>query len=264
MRFLLTKCVLSLLLVLFWTNTLFGQVQEDVKKVLLTKDFVAFQKFADSLADSGPNSGSYWYYLRDLTPDFKEGIFMFREIVQNQDNSAIISFNKFRVTMIIKNNEIVYCDLGKQDFKKEKEDFEEYYISIYNFRDKKQFTLLRSSFKSILGTDLNETELFVTDFVYGNYCGPSGTKPDGQEQIAKWVKRRNKVALLKWLKSTNTEKQIYAVEGLFQLKKAGVKFTNNEFKIIRFVINKRGDVHTCFGCNYDSESIRNVTSKFTF
>ncbi len=42
MRFLVSKSVL----VLFGTSALFGQVQEDVKKVLVTKDFAAFKEFA--------------------------------------------------------------------------------------------------------------------------------------------------------------------------------------------------------------------------
>ncbi|HEX8546817.1 MAG TPA: hypothetical protein VF691_07630, partial [Cytophagaceae bacterium] len=86
--------------------------------------------------------------------------------------------------------------------------------------------------------------------------------PEGRQQVGKWVADKNKRELLKWLKSANTEKQIYAVDGLYQLEKVGLKLSEEEKKILAFVVNKSGTMNVCFGCMHTKEEIVSVTRKF--
>ena len=80
--------------------------------------------------------------------------------------------------------------------------------------------------------------------------------------MKEWVAKKNKDSLLKWLSSTNTERQMYGADGLFQLKKLGVPLSNNERKILKFVVKKRGKIYMCFGCSSSLEDIRAVTADF--
>ncbi len=241
---------------LVWTSNLLCQVQNDVKNILSTKDFVTFKKYADKL------SNSHWENLRDLTTDFKEGVFIFEKSVPDNDNPAISSVYTFRVNIITTKTQIAFYELREEKNKKVGNVWEPYYDSIDKFKDEKLYDSLKNSFKGIFQTEINENELFVTDFVYGEYCGFAGVNPKGRQQIDEWVTNKNKTALLKWLKSTNTEKQIYAVDGLCQLKKAGTKLTNEEMKMINFVTKKSGTIYVCSGCIHSRDDIIRVTKKF--
>jgi hypothetical protein len=89
-------------------------------------------------------------------------------------------------------------------------------------------------------------------------------KPKGRRQIDEWVADRNKSKLVEWLTSTNTEKQVYAVDGLLQLKKTGMKLSDDELKIMKFVIGKSGTIYTCSGCIHMHLNIEAVTKEFKF
>jgi hypothetical protein len=252
------KRLLILLIGLLWTSNLLGQVQNEVKKVLDTKDFFIFKKYTNKLSNRKKGISSHWESLRDLTTEFKEGVFIFEESAPDI-NSPIYTY---KVSIIATKTKIVYYELSEMKNKKVGKNWESYYESVSKFKDEKQFNNLKNSFKSIFNSDLNEAELFVTDFVYGENCGFGGASPKGRQQIDKWVKYNNKIELLNWLKSTNTEKQVYAVDGLFQLKKTGTKFTKEELKMIKFVINKRGTIYVCSGCIHHQDEISVVSKEF--
>ena len=78
------------------------------------------------------------------------------------------------------------------------------------------------------------------------------------------VAAKNKVELFKWIKSTNFEKQIYAVDGLFQLKEAGTIFTSEEIELINMVLKKKGTIYHCGGCSHSWQDVRMVSYKFKF
>jgi hypothetical protein len=262
MPHLMNRQLLTILIGLFWTSTLFGQVQNDINKVLASKDFVAFKKYADNLSSRENRISSNWECFRDLTTDFQEGVFIFEKSVPDKDNPAISSVYTFRVNLITTMTNIVYYELSEKKNKKVGNDWEPYYEPINNFKDEKAFENVKSTFKSVFQSDLNENELFLTDFVYGSHCGFAGVNPNGRQQIDNWVAEKNKAELLKMLKSTNTEKQVYAVDGLLQLKKSGVKLTDEEKKIINFICSKNGTMYVCSGCIHSRQDISSVTKKF--
>lgn len=256
---LMNRQIISILIGLLWTSSLLGQVQNDVKKVLETKNFIAFKKYADNLSNIEKGINSHWECLRDLTTEFQEGVFIFEKSVPDKDNPAISSVYTFRVNIITTKTTIAYYELSEKKNKKVCYNWETYYETIDKFKDSKAFDNLKAAFKYIFQSDLNEDELFVIDFVYGSNCGFAGVNPKGRQLINNWVAEKNKAELLKWLKSTNTEKQLYAVDGLLQLKKSGVKLTDDEEKIINFICNKNGTMHICSGCMHSLQNIRSVT-----
>jgi hypothetical protein len=262
MPHLMNRQLITILIGLLWTSSLLGQVQNDVKKILETKDFVAFKKYSDNLSNREKRISSHWECLRDLTTDFQEGVFIFEKSVPDKDNPAVSSVYTFRVNIITTKTTIAYYELSEKKNKKVGDNWEPYYEPIDNFKDSKAFDNLKATFKDIFQSDLNENELFVIDFVYGSHCGFAGVNPKGRQQIDNWVAEKNKAELLKWLKSTNTEKQVYAVDGLLQLKKSGVKLTDEEVKIINFICSKNGTMYVCSGCIHSRQDISSVTKNF--
>ncbi|WP_338811915.1 hypothetical protein V9L05_10910 [Bernardetia sp. Wsw4-3y2] len=258
----MNKLLLTLLVGLISTSSLLAQVQNDVKKILASKDFIAFKKYADNLSNKEKRISSHWECLRDLTNEFQEGVFIFEKSVPDKDNPSSFSVYRFRVKLVTTDKNIAYYELSEKKYKKVGNEWENYFEILEKFKNDKAFDKLKISFKSIYQTDINENELFIIDFVYGKHCGFAGINPTGREQIEEWITAKNKTELLKWLTSTNTEKQVYAVDGLFQLNKMGVRLTDKEVKIINFICHKNGTIYICGGCMYSRQDIKSVTEKF--
>ncbi len=245
----MNQSIFTLLLFLGCLGNLLGQVQRDVQKVLASKDFVAFEKFVSTLSNKAKGVSCSRECFRDLTPEYQEGVFFFERSVQHKENPRIGTIYTFRVILITTNTSIISYELSEEKNKKVMDRWEPYYVVLDKYKDELAFENLKLSFKRIFKSDLVESELFVTDFVYGSHCGIAGTDPRGRQIINYWVKVKNKKALIQWLKSTNTEKQIYAVDGLYQLKASGMQLTQEEMEMIRFVCNKNGTINTCSGCS---------------
>ena len=252
-----------ILLIGLGANNAFGQVQNEVKKVLATKDFIAFKTYTDNLSMKDKNVTSNWDNFRDLTTDFQEGTFIFSKYADDKNSSEIGFLRTFRVRLLATDKIIAYYELSEMKYKKVGDDeWDPYYEFIEKYKDEKAFSKLSASFKEAYQADLNEKELFVTDFVYGEACGFSGTDPVGRRQVDKWVLEKNKPELLRWLKSTNTEKQVYAVDGLLQLRKRGMKLADNEMSVMKCIIKKRGTINACSGCTYYNGDIKIVAKNF--
>lgn len=259
MPHLMNRKLITIFIGLFWTSNLYGQIQNDVKKVLASLDFVEFKMYADNLSNGNNSLSSHWESLRDLTSDFQEGVFFFEKSVPDKENPAISSVYTFRVTLVATKTTIVYFELSEEKNKKVGNEWKPYFDPIEIFKDEKSFDNLKASFKSVFNSELNESGLFVTDFVYGEACGFVGTDPIGRQKINEWVLEKDKNKLLRWLTSTNTEKQVYAVDGLLQLKKEGGLMTDYEIKIINFIIHKKGTMFFCSGDSYWYQDITEVT-----
>lgn len=260
----MNRLFITVLIGLLGINNSFGQIQNEVNKILKKKDFVALKKYVDNLSNQDKDIGSHWECLRDLTNDYKEGVLIFQISASHNDNPAISTVHTYKVTIITTETTIVQYELSERKSKKVGNDWEIYFDPIDKFKDEKALAALKISFKSIFHTELNEDELFITDFVYGDHCGIAGVSPQGRKQVEIFVAKKNKNELLKWLQSTNTEKQVYAVDGLYQLKKLGIEMTGEELKTIRFIINKSGTMYVCSGCFHNREKIKSVTRKFKF
>lgn len=257
------KSLIFLLFVLICTISLSGQIQNDIKRKLDTRDFDAFKNYADSLSSIGINFLSDMGYFRDITNDFQEGVFYIETAVPSIDNPSISTHDIYKADLIVSNKIVTFYELSELKNKKIDDAWEQYYEIIDTFKDTIAFDSLKNSFKNIFYADLNEEDLFITEIVYSDdVCGSSGIPPVGRMQVDKWIAKKNKKELIKWLKSTNSEKQVYAVDGLVQIKAHGVKLTNEEMGIINYVCNKKGTINFCSGCSFSRENIVDVTRKF--
>lgn len=249
---------------LFMAISSLAQIQDEVGKVLAKKNFVEFKSYADQLSKNRKGVTSYWENLRELTNGYQEGVFYFEQSIPHKENPAISSVSTFRVTILTSFNSIIFYHLGEKKNKRVGKDWVPYFDTIVFYKNDSLYAELKSSFKKTFGAVLNEKELFLNSIIYGSSCGYAGMDPYEKTQIDLLVKNQDKKSLLKWVQSTNTEKQVYGVDGLYQLKKQGIKFSEFEIGMINAVLEKKGTIQVCEGCIHSTEEISVVTKKIKF
>lgn len=239
---------------------LFGQIQTEAKELLSRKDFDSFKAFTDTLGSKEKGITYQWTVYRDITKEFKEGVFYF--IRNNPDTNDVI--NTIRVRMLIKGKTILYYELNGAKNKIRGNRFGSKYDTIAYYKNDSLFSSLKQTFFNTFNVKLNERELFIDTLIYGENCGLMRVIPRERVVIDSLVEIRNKGELFKLLTSSNFEKQLYAVDGLFKLKEYGAKFTNNELNLINYVLTKEGNIYSCNGCAVGFTDVKYLKNKFKF
>jgi len=243
----------------------FGQSLDDVKKFLAQRDLNKIEKYLENPNDRTSGKKIHvWEYLRELNADYEEGVCYFEIVVPDTENVAINIVYTYRITLIANKKNIIFYELSEKKYKEDTEDMIPYFETISKFRDDKAFGNLKILFTRTFLKELNEAELFNEDIVYGHHCGIAGIDPDEKLEIDRLVQKKNRKSLLNWLQSTNTEKQVYAVDGFYQLKTSGVKLTDKEINLINQILKKKGTIQVCYGCISTNEEISTVTKGFMF
>ncbi|UOX32675.1 hypothetical protein LXD69_11535 [Flavobacterium sediminilitoris] len=255
--------IISLVLI----SNLFFQKKEDIKSILSAKELSKFENFIKQKFEEDVFNG-HWKYLRDITYEYKEGIFEFKQYIKDNKGRNTTSYEVFQVKIIASGNQIIFYEFSVQKNKKVKYEWkdsfswEPYYVSIEKFKNDEEYKKIKNNFKKIFGSDLNESELFMADIVYGGSCGAGAMYSSERMQLNSFVDKKDKISILKWLKSTNAEKQIYAVEGLLKLKKMGIVLNKTELGIIKYITHKKGTIKVCNGCIYSSKELSEVIKLF--
>lgn len=249
-----------LFIFLFVSFTSFGQIEKEFAKVLATKDFRKVQPFCDNLPQNnypqkGETINSNWAYLRDLAPGYKEGVFDITHYARNSDRHF------FKIKLIVAaDTQIVYCGFMYDN----KNDGGNKYDTMFKYTNDTLLTNLDETFKATFGAPLDKKELFIDSISYGNKCGCAGIRPFGRVQMERWVSVSDTTHLTQWLLSANTEKQLYALDGLDRLKKKGILPSKQTLKVIQYVMYKKGSVLNCSMCNYSHTEIGTITVGFNF
>ena len=242
---------------------LFNQNNEDIKSVLSSKDFMKFESFIKKMPEEEYLQRK-WEYYRDITKEFQEGVFVFNRYIKDQKGKITSSYEVFQIKIITKKNNIIYYELNIQQNKKVKYEWsdsyswEPYYILIEKFINEAEIKILKESFKDIFNAELIENELFKTDYVYGENCGAGAMNSRERMQLNKFISEQNKDSIIRFIKSTSTEKQIYGVEGILKLKDYKIKLSKAELEILKYIINKNGTIKVCNGCIYSNKEIKEV------
>jgi hypothetical protein len=239
---------------------LFGQIQIEAIELLSKKDFKSFKTFTDNL-DSSEKGILYRSTVnRDVTNDFKEAVFYF--IRNNPDTNSEIA--TVRVRMLHEGKVILYYLISSSKNEVYRSGSREKFDTIAYYKNDSLFSSLEHSFFSSFGAKLNVQELFIDTLVYGEACGLMRVVPHERIIIDSLVKMRNKGELFKLLTSSNFEKQLYAVDGLFQISRLGAKYNNDELNLINNVLNKEGNIYSCNGCALGFTDVQYLKSKFRF
>lgn len=258
-----------------------AQVKDTLHHILSKKDFMGLKTYADSSAYA------YWYYLRDIAPGYQEGILFAEQWEKDKEDTSAFNVDKFRVTIITGKDSITLYTLSIEKYRKEEDGWSQsllnepymtapgkhekpeqksvlYYETLSQYRDSAGYSNFKKSFEGIFRVQPKEDDFFLSDITYGRSCGFGGGDPAGKKTTGKLVENKQKAELVKWLQSANTEKQAYAVDGLHQLKRAEVKLTKNEIKMIEYVRNKKGNMRVCSGCIYFDKEIDTALKGFKF
>lgn len=259
-----TLIIVSILLIIgsVLTFKLFFQNNDDIKSALSTKDFLKLENCIEKLFDEDKINGR-WIYFREVAPGFNEGVFEYYQYIY-KNGKKTTSLECFQVKLITSENEIIYYEFNEEKNKKVKSswsdsyEWEPYYELIEKFKNDKEIENLKTSFKNNFQAELNEKELFLTNITFGNGCGAGTMYSKERMQLNEFVAKKDKESILKWLHSTNTEKQMFAVEGFLKLMKSGTKFSQQELDLFHNVTNKKGNVKVCHGCIYSTEEVSEI------
>lgn len=243
----------TLFILLIWTPALVGQSLTEIKQLLGDKDFIAFKKYIDTTsstytkANAKSNVRAIWKLKRDLTPNFQEGIVDIEESFPDKSRPGVSTVYGYRINLIATDSEIIYYDFAEKSHKTPHWDNFELEV-IDSFRNSNMIDSLKTSFQKIFKTTLDNKELFVDKNVFGYRCYIDASKPVMREQLDTLVKERNMKVLNSWLRSPNAEKQVYAIDGLLQLKRKGVKLTKDMLQLMEIIKRKKGYIQICIGC----------------
>jgi hypothetical protein len=249
--------------VLFLTLQVSGQSLQKIKQLLADKNFVAFKAYIDIASKKysrvNPDSKvrAIWELERDLTATFQECVVDADESFPDEDEPNISTVERYRIKIIATSKEIIYYDFAKKE--SNGVSWFDFRLNITDsFRNEILISELKKDFFENYNDSINQKELFNDSNVYGFACSIVGLKPKMREENDLIVKNKNIQQLTMWLKSTNTEKQVYGIDGLFQLKKKGYKLTEEQIRLIKIIKNKKGSLNICNGCIYSSDNISNI------
>lgn len=243
---------------------LYAQIEVKTNAILLKRDFNAFKKFIAA----APGNRKPIYFnsemSREVVDGFRESVFTI--VKSHKSDSSIINVTiNCQVNIITQGNLIIYYHLERKEFI----DFPKSYKTkdtVYTFSDSSRLAAMRSKFKNCFLAPLNENELFVDTIYYGSMCGHSRQEQltPQQAQIKEWVVKRDTANLFKWLQSTNTERQVYAVQGFHSLHFMRVKISDEAKRLISYIIKKKGNIQYCGICDAGLIDISRIVEKFTF
>jgi hypothetical protein len=252
--------ILLTLLVCLLTLYSFGQIGEKANEVLSKRDFNAFKNLAD-------DEKIIFKYTRDLVEGYQESVFY----IHKSWRGCTELFQDPKIGIITQGNLIIcYSFLSNNWLNDDHSDSLKF--TTYSYTDTASVSALKVRFQKCFLAPVNENELFKDDIWYGTKCNWDGKITEQQEQIKNWVIKRDTVNLFTWLQSTNTEKQIYAVQGFNSLHFMGVKISDNAKRLISYIIKKKGAIKTCWlddhisyrFVKYKWVSISDVVKDFNF
>lgn len=240
-----------------------GQIEKEVTASLETLNFSKFLATIDSLKNKGNTSFYRTHYCRDIVDNYQEGLWRIDHKKPYDSLSNSFTISNYKIKVLNYNGKIFYFEFSKKLGQKVKRKWEYYFQTIATYKDSLIFDSLKTRFFDVYGLQLNEKELFMENIFYGTFCGQriSSELPE-RSMIESYVIMKDKEGILKLAKSSNTEKQIFAIDGLMQLKEKGTILTDAELKIIKAILGKRGTIQTCSGCLFQTKDIKVATYKF--
>jgi hypothetical protein len=251
--------LLLLILSFFLVAELPGQSIEKITALLKERDFIAFKHYIDDFCKA--KAGTYWIILRDVVPGYQEGVVNVNEYLKDKNNDRLIG--NYELKFLSTRDSIFYYELSKSNGEKKVSDrWVECYLPIDSFSNASEFHHFRAAFSKGYNTELDERELFETSILYGFACGISGEPTEYYLKLDTLVENNDLFTIRKWLKSPNTEKQLYAIHGLERLENAGTILTPEDIRIVRLIARKEGTVNICSGCISFSDSIKNIVPGF--
>ncbi|AFM04730.1 hypothetical protein Fleli_2358 [Bernardetia litoralis DSM 6794] len=198
---------------------------------------------------------------REIINDFFEQIIEFRVEIQEEENPAVYSVYTNKISLIkTKDGRIAFYKINRLENVKINEEWREQNVVLQK-DSSSLLKKLQADFKKTYDRKLDFDELFETQIVYGSHCGFAGMEPKYRIKMNKLVELKDSTTLIKWLKSATIEIQLYAIDGILNLKKNGLKFDTSTLELIELIENKEGEAYTCSGCTHWNRPINEIIEK---
>lgn len=252
------KQFISVAILLFWFSNAFTQEEEKLSGLFQNFDYQEVENGLNSFEKIATEKTKYKWRTnieRELVNNFFEQIIQFTKSVRSDENKSVSTLYKYNLKLIKKQNgKIALYKLYRLKNVKVNGKWTPTEI-IVKEGSNKIMKELESEFLRVYSYPLNYNELFETNIVYGDVCGRVRGIPEYRGKLETLIKSKDSKNLVKWLKSTVTEIQLYAIDGILTLKKQGIVFNKEVLKLVDVISKKKGEVYTCNGCIYSNELI---------
>ncbi|WP_157811744.1 hypothetical protein [Tenacibaculum sp. SZ-18] len=252
------KQFISVAILLFWFSNAFTQEEEKLSGLFQNFDYQEVENGLNSFEKIATEKTKYKWRTnieRELVNNFFEQIIQFTKSVRSDENKSVSTIYKYNLKLIKKQNgKIALYKLYRLKNVKVNGKWTPTEI-IVKEGSNKIMKELESEFLRVYSYPLNYNELFETNIVYGDVCGRVRGIPEYRGKLEKLIKSKDSKNLVKWLKSTVTEIQLYAIDGILTLKKQGIDFNKDVLKLVDVISKKKGEVYTCNRCIYSNNLI---------
>lgn len=254
------------LLVCLLTLKSYAQIGEKVNEVLSKRDLNTFRAFSEQNTYEKNRISFYQEYTRELVGGYQESVFYIRKSLR-----GYLELQDHKICILTQGNLIISYNFTSDNRLGEIRS-DSLKFTTYSFTDTTRIAALKVRFQKCFLAPLNEKELFKDDIWYGTKCRMDDKLTEQQEQIKNWVIKKDTASLFTWLQSTNTETQIFAVQGFHSLHFMGVKISDDAKRLISYIIKKKGTIKTCWLDDHISykfvkhrrENISDVVKEFKF
>lgn len=218
---------------------------------------------SDSI-DSGNRLSVYDYYNRTLTPSFNERVIFLEDSYGFDSTRSSWRNNNYLISVIQRHDSIVFAQVDTiiSVFDLEKEETS---VPVFQLESNKLMKKVEEEFNQIYHTRLRRDELFNTSIWYGLRCGRTALVTNEYSKVIDYVENKQINKLRNYLTSTCLEKQLFGVQGFYELK------TEDDFTIeptdqtlIDFILSKSGQVIYCRGCGVLRMEVSVFKEKFGF
>ncbi|MDH4473792.1 MAG: hypothetical protein QE487_14400 [Fluviicola sp.] len=233
----------------------------DWKSLLNHGSTAKLNELLDSI-DLGERGNLFDYYNRTLTTSFNERIIYLEDSYGFDSTNLSWHINAYRISIIQSNDSIVFAkvDTIASAFEFDKK----VNHPVFEFKSKEKMKKVEDEFRQIYHTMLQWDELFNTSIEFGLRCGRTGWNTDEYSDVSELVMKSRINKLGKYLTSTCLEKQLYGIQGFFELKEKGYKIKPSHKALIEVILAKDGEVIFCSGCVIQRTEMSHFREKFNF
>jgi hypothetical protein len=257
------KKLVTILVILVLSLNGIAQDIATVRSLLKGKEITALTDYLYARNDSG-NFRSVdvrWKVRREILPGHEEEAFVIN-VFRNDGSSR---WDNYSLELLSAGKYIFYYKFTATKFTDTTgDDWKSYDVLLDSFTDVAAYERFEKSFIKAFGVSINKAEMFVDDIVYGDLCGYGGGAPHYRYLLDSLLQKRDSKTILSWLRSPNTEKQLYGLQGAAILDRLGYKVSADDERIIKIIRQKKGFVYTCGGCFFSSDSIHKVIARIDF
>ncbi|MEO8406338.1 MAG: hypothetical protein ABI480_17140, partial [Chitinophagaceae bacterium] len=211
-----------------------GQAQQSVISLLQKKDFPSFKLYIDSAFKKGIQAS--WVINRDIVSEYQEAVV---EVAEKEPlKKKNYRTHHYTINLLATRTDIFYYKLTERiDTDDDIPGSMATDETTNHFIDEAKYTMFEKTFKDVYGVALDRRDIFLTSIVYGSSCGIAGEDPAYMQRLSTLIVEKNLTTIRSWLKSANTEKQLYAIAGYKALAKQNYHLTNEENNLIKLISN---------------------------